>query len=124
MPWLELYEQKALKIKVSLQDTPILLGRDQKCDLRINDRAVSRTQAEIHPAGTGYELRNLSDNGTRVNAELVHGTQPLVFGDRIYLGHDFAVIFLPDGFGQDSMADAPTERVTLDLIRQAKDLRQ
>ena len=120
MPWLELYEQGALKVKINLLHSPVVLGRDPGCGIRVNDPTVSRLQAEIHPVETGYELRNLSRNGTRVNAELVTASRTLEFGDRLYLGQAFAVIFRPDETAPDSMADNPTDVVSLDVVRRAR----
>ncbi|HWG42720.1 MAG TPA: GGDEF domain-containing protein [Gemmataceae bacterium] len=51
-----------------LTDTPVVLGRGNDCDIRINDHSVSRRHARIQPGADGYYAVDLqSTNGTFVN---------------------------------------------------------
>ena len=51
-----------------LTDTPVVLGRGNDCDIRINDHSVSRRHARIQPGADGYYAADLqSTNGTYVN---------------------------------------------------------
>src|SRR6059058_4504327 len=51
-----------------LTDTPVVLGRGNDCDIRINDHSVSRRHARIQPGADGYFAVDLqSTNGTFVN---------------------------------------------------------
>jgi diguanylate cyclase (GGDEF)-like protein len=51
-----------------LSDVPVVLGRGNDCDIRINDHSVSRRHARIQPAADGYFAVDLqSTNGTFVN---------------------------------------------------------
>jgi two-component system cell cycle response regulator len=54
--------------RYSLTDTPVVLGRGNDCDIRINDHSVSRRHARIQPGADGYYAVDLqSTNGTFVN---------------------------------------------------------
>jgi diguanylate cyclase (GGDEF)-like protein len=54
--------------RYSLGDTPLVLGRGNDCEIRINDHSVSRRHARIQPGADGYYAVDLqSTNGTYVN---------------------------------------------------------
>jgi diguanylate cyclase (GGDEF)-like protein len=54
--------------RYSLTDSPVVLGRGNDCDIRINDHSVSRRHARIQPGADGYYAVDLqSTNGTYVN---------------------------------------------------------
>jgi diguanylate cyclase (GGDEF)-like protein len=58
----------SLGTRYSLGDAPILLGRDIKCDICIDDPSVSRHHARFQPDGDGFCVIDLqSTNGTSVN---------------------------------------------------------
>jgi diguanylate cyclase (GGDEF)-like protein len=58
----------SLGIRYALGDAPVLLGRDIKCDICIDDPSVSRHHARFQPDGDGFCVFDLqSTNGTSVN---------------------------------------------------------
>ncbi len=51
-----------------LGDQPLVIGRGNDCEIRINDHSVSRRHARIQPGADGYYAVDLqSTNGTYVN---------------------------------------------------------
>jgi len=71
---------------LSLPATPVVVGRDDACDLVLQDLDVSRRHACIEVAGGAYVIRDLDSlNGVVVNDRRVTETE-LRSGDRIALG--------------------------------------
>jgi diguanylate cyclase (GGDEF)-like protein len=58
----------SLGTRYALGDTPVLVGRDIKCEICIDDTSVSRHHARFQPEGDGFCVVDLqSTNGTSVN---------------------------------------------------------
>jgi predicted component of type VI protein secretion system len=74
----------------------VRIGRSPRCDLRLDDPAVSRFHAAVETVGPGQcRVRDLeSSNGVRVNGRKVKGWQ-LSDGDTIRVG-EFDVLFTTD----------------------------
>jgi two-component system, cell cycle response regulator len=70
-----------------LSDTPVVLGRGNDCDIRINDHSVSRRHARIQPGADGYYAVDLqSTNGTFVN-DVAASICKLKDGDYLRVGN-------------------------------------
>jgi pSer/pThr/pTyr-binding forkhead associated (FHA) protein len=73
----------------------VVLGRDQESDLVLDwDPQISRVHAVVERVGSDWTVADdgLSQNGTYVNGERVHGRRRLRDGDRLRLG-DVGVVF-------------------------------
>lgn len=67
-------------------DQPLVLGRDEGCDLVINDATLSSKHLSFHPGPTGWSVEDLgSTNGSRVLQVALKS------GDRVAL-HDGAAL--------------------------------
>src|SRR2546426_11759277 len=73
--------------RYALSDTPMVLGRGNDCDIRINDHSVSRRHARIQPGADGYYAVDLqSTNGTYVN-DVPASMYKLKDGDYLRVGN-------------------------------------
>jgi diguanylate cyclase (GGDEF)-like protein len=73
--------------RYTLCDTPLILGRDEGCDICINDDSVSRRHACIQPMPNGFGVLDLqSTNGTFVNDTRITLHQ-LKDGDYVRIGN-------------------------------------
>lgn len=77
----------SLGTRFALGDIPMVLGRDIKCDICVDDPSISRFHARIQPEGDGYTVVDLqSTNGTAVNRVRI-ATQKLKDGDDLRFGN-------------------------------------
>jgi len=75
-----------LNSKQWLVDHEILIGREDCCDLMIDDRQVSRKHARIYQVEDGTFIEDLdSKNGTYVNHKKIEGNTQLHEGDIIQI---------------------------------------
>ena len=92
MPRIDIFRNDTLEMQVALADKPLRIGRGERCDIRVNDRKVSRHHALIMSTPNGYLIRDFSLNGTWVNEQRVVGDWPLALGDRIQVGEKMALV--------------------------------
>lgn len=73
---------------IALHDRPLIIGRDDRCELRLCDQAVSRQHAQIVHDGPDVFVQDFgSTNGTWVNGIRLQAETFLLFpGDRIRFG--------------------------------------
>ena len=77
----------ALGTRYSLGEAPVLLGRDEGCDISIHDDSVSRRHACVQPTPQGYDVIDMqSTNGTYVNDNRI-ASHSLKDGDYLRVGN-------------------------------------
>jgi predicted component of type VI protein secretion system len=81
--------------RIFLEKPSLIIGRDETCDLVIQDRQVSRQHASISLEDDGYMIRDLgSKNGTFVNGQGVEGPHLLRDGDEIQIAYCCKLAFV------------------------------
>ncbi len=78
-------------------DGSVLVGRDPKADIVLDDAAVSRSHAQIHRQGDVFLIEDLgSGNGTIVNDKVLpkESKRPLRHGDRVRIGRSLLEFIL------------------------------
>ena len=83
----------------AIGDKPLLIGRDETCDLSLQDKGASRQHAELFKIGDMCFVRDLdSKNGTFVNDNRI-SEEMLRDGDRIQIGGTI-IVFEPMAGGR------------------------
>jgi two-component system, cell cycle response regulator len=78
----------AIGVRYVLSDKPVMLGRGDECEVRIQDHSVSRRHARIEPQKEGFVVLDLqSTNGTFVNDTLATEGTLLHDGDYLRIGN-------------------------------------
>jgi pSer/pThr/pTyr-binding forkhead associated (FHA) protein len=80
------------------------LGRDPACEVALSESAISRQHCRIERRGDQWILKNLSDNGTRLNRKLIDEAV-LSDGDDIRIGAKTRLRFVVE-----TVAVSPTGR--------------
>jgi adenylate cyclase len=96
-----------------------LVGRHEKCDLRLVDSMVSRNHCLILSEGKRFVVKDLeSINGTWVNGRKIKNRRHIKEGDVIQIG-PFRLVFRPAGWSETPPGLAQTQ--ILDLARMGKE---
>ncbi len=73
--------------EIDLRQPTVTIGRDESCDIVLDDSLVSRQHARLVVGPEGAVVVDLeSRNGVRVNGERIRAPRALAPGDRIRLG--------------------------------------
>lgn len=84
------------RVDFPLGVNPLLVGRDEQADIRVDEHLVSRAHARIEPREQGFAVLDLgSTNHTRVNGEVVR-ERLLNHGDEVRFARA-RFVFLVDG---------------------------
>lgn len=71
----------------TLGNHPLVLGRGEDCDIRVDDNGASRRHARVDHVDNGYQVVDLqSTNGTQVNNETIT-VRRLTDGDHLRIGN-------------------------------------
>jgi pSer/pThr/pTyr-binding forkhead associated (FHA) protein len=80
-------EGEKLKGKTFNLGDELVIGRDEKCHIVMNDTYVSQVHARIFSRGDGYMVEDLgSTNGTYLNRRRITAPSELQRGDRVKIG--------------------------------------
>jgi diguanylate cyclase (GGDEF)-like protein len=78
----------AIGVRYLMTDKPLILGRGEECEVRIQDHSVSRRHARIEPQPEGFMVLDLnSTNGTFINDEQLVEAKLLNDGDYLRVGN-------------------------------------
>lgn len=91
------YRLKYGQWEVPLPDGDFTVGRSPECDLRLDDRAISRLHATFHVGRHGISVEdNRSRNGVYVDGTRVEGTAPVAVGAQVLFGQQALTIVAVD----------------------------
>ncbi len=80
-------EGDGVKGKTLSLDDEILIGRADKCNLRLEDSYVSQVHARIHPHGEMVMVEDMgSTNGSYLNRKRITAPNELLRGDQLKIG--------------------------------------
>lgn len=98
-------------------DQPVLLiGRDERCDVVISERQVSRQHASITLEDDSYVVRDLgSKNGTFVNGQELDGPRALQDGDEIQVAYVCKLAFVGADATAPVILEEPEQGLRLDV---------
>ena len=109
---------------VSVDAEPIVIGRNDDCDVVLKGPFVGRRHAAIVRRGNQFFVENLGRSGTRVtNREILSGKPVRVdFGDEIQIGQFSLALIRPDGGAKSERDPAGEDR--FELHRRLMDFEQ
>lgn len=102
--------------RIFVEQTPLLIGRDDGCDVVIAERQVSRQHAAIAREEENYVLRDLnSKNGTFVNGRELDGAYALQDGDEIQIAYCCKLTFVGADATAPVLLDEEEQGLRLDV---------
>ena len=85
------------RVRLPFARDVVLVGRDRLCDIRLEDRTVSRRHAALRLGDGGVLAEDLSTNGTFVAGERIDGEVAVPFGAALAMGVFSLRVFELDG---------------------------
>lgn len=107
--------------RLRVPEWPVVIGRAETCDLRVQDHQASRLHCELLYEGDGVVVRDLrSRNGTFVNGNRIHEATILKIGDHLRVGKlELELVAVPNE--KEPSEAPPEENTTADLSRMTID---
>jgi pSer/pThr/pTyr-binding forkhead associated (FHA) protein len=106
--------------KVTVADSPFIMGRSPQCQLPLDEELASRQHAEIVMERGAYWIRDRgSRNGTFVNGEKINASRELKDGDEIGIGST-RIKFFGDKKGGDEAVDEDATRAAASVNLEKK----
>lgn len=111
-------EGNSPKTQWPLHKESMIVGREEDCDIQVDERQISRQHAEILLTHQGYVIRDMgSKNGTFVNGEAVSGEpKALRNGDQIGVALSAKLTFIEDNATAPIMTSSHIPSVKMDLL--------
>lgn len=81
-----------------LDKSEVIIGREDSCDIKIDDPQISSSHCRVESDGEGaFFLTDLgSTNSTYINRKKVTKKKEILYGDRIVLGNTILRFFLEE----------------------------
>jgi predicted component of type VI protein secretion system len=116
VPMLLMMEGRRPGQRVFVEQTEFLIGRDEQCNLAIDERQVSRRHARIRLMNGEYMLEDLgSKNGTFVNGLELKEPHALRDGDEIQIALCCKLVFVDAEATAPVLLEELAERLRMDL---------
>ncbi|MFW5856829.1 MAG: FHA domain-containing protein, partial [Planctomycetota bacterium] len=97
-----------------LEDGRLVLGRDRRCDIPLDDDGVSRRHAAVYREDDALMVEDLgSTNGTYVNSLCIEAPHALAHGDRLAVGDTVMLVEIDNPYSTAQRA------VVADTLRQS-----
>lgn len=108
IPVLKLTKQaESGEVSYEFSTPDVLVGRDQTCDLVLDEKTVSAEHARLSYHHGNWWVEDLqSRNGTLLNLELVVTPVVVVSGDEIQLGQEIIRVDVGDGEDHTPVSDS------------------
>lgn len=102
--------------RIFMEKQQMIIGRDERCDLVVPERQVSRQHTTITLEGDGYVVRDLgSKNGTFVNGRELDEPHVLQDGDEIQIAYCCKLAFVGAEATAPVFLEEPVHGLRMDL---------
>ncbi|SMP70508.1 diguanylate cyclase (GGDEF) domain-containing protein [Neorhodopirellula lusitana] len=119
----QIYPADVIDGMLLLETDCLTIGREDECDLVLEDSSVSRRHVQLIQSPEGHSLQDLgSTNGTLVNGNVIEGTHVLQTGDILSIG-SFIFKYLSAGSVESQYHETVYQSLTRDALTGAMNKR-